>query len=73
MPTRAGRFEALYGVTSPLCDCAVDQLWTAAAKPAPDRLQNLDEALSRPRRGEGAALMRFFEFEGRRRASLETF
>jgi len=55
VPTRGGRFEALSRVTGPLRGHVVDRLWTAAAKPAPDRPQDVDENLNRPRRGEGAA------------------
>jgi hypothetical protein len=53
MPARPGHFEALPAVASSLRDHVVDRLWTAA-KPAPDRPQDVDEDLSRPRRGEGA-------------------
>ncbi len=55
MPARAGRFEALPAVASPLRDHVADRVWTAAAKPATDRSQDFDEDLSRPGRGEGAA------------------
>ena len=54
MPTGPGRFEALPAVASSVRGRLENQLWTAAPKPAPDRSQDVDEGLSRPRRGEGA-------------------